>query len=80
MAQAAFLDQNYGGLFTANPYYKHGCRLGWMLDPDDYSVVIFAPHQEPSVCRGDCQLSTLSGVHFNFTAEPIFAWLKIGNR
>ncbi|APB33674.1 Uncharacterized protein conserved in cyanobacteria [Gloeomargarita lithophora Alchichica-D10] len=59
---------------------KHGCRLGWMLDPDDYSVLIFAPHQEPNVCRGICQLQVLEGVHLELTAEQVFAWLKIDKR
>jgi len=59
---------------------KHGCRLGWMLDPDDYSVLIFAPHQEPNVCRGVCQLQALDGVDLELTAEQVFAWLKIDKR
>lgn len=59
---------------------KHGCRLGWMLDPDDYSVLIVAPHQEPNVCRGVCQLQVLEGVHLELTAEQVFAWLKIDKR
>ena len=44
---------------------KHGCRLGWMLDPDDRSVLIVTPHQEPTVVRGTCQLQVLAGVHLN---------------
>lgn len=59
---------------------KYGCRLGWMLDPDDHSVLIFAPHQEPSVCRGVCQLQVLEGTHLELTAEQVFAWLKIDKR
>lgn len=59
---------------------KYGCRLGWMLDPDDYSVLIFAPHQEPTVCRGAGQLQVLEGVDLQLTAEQVFAWLKIGKR
>jgi Uma2 family endonuclease len=57
---------------------KHGCRLGWMLDPDDYSVLIFAPNEEPTVCRGAEQLQVLAGVHLKLTAEQVFAWLQIG--
>jgi len=59
---------------------KHGCRLGWMLDPDDYSVLIFAPKQEPNVCRGGCQLQVLEEIHLELTAEQVFAWLKIEKR
>ncbi len=56
---------------------KQGCQLGWMLDPDDYSVLIFSPQQEPQVCRGACQLRVLEGVDWAITAEQVFAWLKI---
>jgi Uma2 family endonuclease len=42
---------------------KHGCRLGWMLDPDDYSILVFTQGQNPSVCRGVCQLQVLGEVH-----------------
>ncbi|MDG2990120.1 Uma2 family endonuclease [Candidatus Synechococcus calcipolaris G9] len=59
---------------------KHGCRLGWMLDPDDYSVLTFAPHEEPKVYRGDCQLQVLEGVYLELTAQQVFAWLKIDKR
>lgn len=52
---------------------RHGCQLGWMLDPDDYSVLIFAPQQEPNVCRGASQLQVLEGVHLDITAEQVFA-------
>ncbi|MEN9227009.1 MAG: Uma2 family endonuclease [Thermostichus sp. HHBFW_bins_43] len=59
---------------------KHGCRLGWMIDPDDDSVLTFTPHQEPDVCRGDRQLPMLEGVHLQLTAAQLFAWLKLDRR
>lgn len=58
-------------------YLQHGCQLGWLIDPDDYSVLIFAPHQEPIVCRGDAQLRSLDGVNLKLTAAKVFAWLKV---
>ncbi|MEA5505992.1 Uma2 family endonuclease [Halotia wernerae UHCC 0503] len=57
---------------------RHGCKLGWMLDPDDYSILIFAPQQEPDVCRGNQQLLILEGVDLTLTAEQVFEWLKLG--
>lgn len=59
---------------------RHGCKLGWMIDPDDYSVLLFSPQQEPDVCRGDRQLRVLEGVNLTLTAEQVFAWLKVGKR
>ncbi|MFQ3627671.1 MAG: Uma2 family endonuclease [Cyanobacteriota bacterium] len=57
---------------------KHGSKLGWMLDPDDYSVLIFTPQQEPEVYRGDRQLKVIAGVQLTLTPQQIFAWLKVG--
>ncbi len=59
---------------------RHGSKLGWMLDPDDYSILIFSPHQEPEVCRGARQLMVLEGIELVLTAEQVFAWLKVGKR
>ncbi|NJM65146.1 MAG: Uma2 family endonuclease [Acaryochloris sp. RU_4_1] len=56
---------------------RYGCQLGWMIDPDDYSVLIFAPQQEPNICRGACQLQVLAGMDLQLTTEQVFAWLKI---
>lgn len=57
---------------------KHGSKLGWMLDPNDYSVLTFTPQQEPEVCRGSRQLKVIEGVRLTLTAQQIFAWLKVG--
>jgi Uma2 family endonuclease len=57
---------------------KHGSKLGWMLDPDDYSVLMFTDQQEPEVCRGDHQLKVIAGVQLTLTPQQIFAWLKVG--
>lgn len=59
---------------------RHGCKLGWMLDPDDRSILIFVPHQEPEVCRGDRQLIAIAGIDLTLSAEQVFDWLKIGRR
>lgn len=58
---------------------RHGSKLGWMLDPDDYSVVCFNPQQAPEVLRGDRQLPIIPGVNLTITAQQIFAWLKTGH-
>lgn len=59
---------------------QHGCKLGWMLDPDDYSILTFTPRQEPTVYRGNRQLLVLEGIDLTLTAEQVFAWLKVGRR
>lgn len=59
---------------------RYGTKLGWLIDPDDYSVLIFAPQQEPVICRGNSQLLVIEGVNLTLTAAQVFEWLKIGNR
>jgi Uma2 family endonuclease len=56
---------------------RHGCQLGWMVDPDDYSILVFAPQREPEVCRGDQQIFVMESIDLSLTAEQVFAWLKI---
>ncbi len=51
---------------------KYGSQLGWMLDPDDYSVLTFTPQQEPEVCRSDRQLKIIAGVQLTLTPQQIF--------
>ncbi|OUC16258.1 MAG: hypothetical protein B0A82_02670 [Alkalinema sp. CACIAM 70d] len=56
---------------------KHGCQLGWMIDPDDYSILTFIPHKEPNIYRGSHPLPVLENIKLELTAEQVFAWLKI---
>ncbi len=56
------------------------CTLGGRSVVPDVAVLMFAPHQEPEVLRGDRQLIPLEGINLTLTAEQIFDWLKIGRR
>jgi Uma2 family endonuclease len=31
---------------------RHGCRLGWFIDPDDSGVLVFLPGQQPELMDG----------------------------
>jgi Uma2 family endonuclease len=59
---------------------QNGCELGWLIDPDDYSILIFAPQQEPKVSRGDQLLHVLPGIDLALNASQVFAWLQLGKR
>ncbi len=56
----------------------HGSQLGWLIDPNDYSVLIFTPQQEVKICRGSQQLQVLTDINLQLTAEEVFNWLKLG--
>jgi Uma2 family endonuclease len=56
---------------------QHGGKLGWMLDPDDYSILALEPNRAPQIYRGDRVPLALEEIPFDLTVQQIFAWLKI---
>lgn len=59
---------------------RHGGKLAWMIDPDDYSVLVFMPQQEPVICRGDRLLPVIQQIDLTLTPAQVFSWLQVGNR
>lgn len=57
---------------------KHDSQLGWLIDPDDRSVLIFLPNQQPELCQGSDPLAMLDGIDLQLTAEEVFNWLRMG--
>jgi Uma2 family endonuclease len=58
---------------------KHGSQLGWLIDPDDRSVLIFLPNQQPELYQESDRLRVLDGINLQLTAEQIFSWLKMSS-
>lgn len=58
---------------------RHGCRLGWFIDPDDFSILVFLPNQQPEVLQGGDRLPVLEAINLELTAEQVFGWLKMGS-
>jgi len=56
---------------------KYDCELGWLLDPDDRSVIVFQPHQQPVFCHQNDKLIVIDGVDLELTVEQLFSWLKM---
>jgi Uma2 family endonuclease len=56
---------------------NHGTELGWLIAPEDYSVMVFLPGQQPAVFRGDEGLPMLSVFgSWALTPTMIFEWLN----
>ncbi|PZD73929.1 hypothetical protein C1752_01561 [Acaryochloris thomasi RCC1774] len=71
-------DQNANRVIDNLLYcLRHGGQLGWLIDPDDYSVLVLTPGQELEIYRGTQQIPVLGGVTLQLTAEEIFGWLKL---
>jgi Uma2 family endonuclease len=56
---------------------RYGCRLGWLVDPGDRSILAFLPKQEPVLYEGDDRLPTLEEISLELTANQVFGWLKM---
>ena len=56
---------------------KYGSKLGWLLDPDDRSILVFKPKQQPELHQGKDDLILLEGTGLTLTVERVFAWLKM---
>lgn len=59
-------------------YLKYGCRLGWFIDPDDGSVLVFLPGQQPELMQGGDRLPVLEEIHLELTVDQIFSCLLMG--
>jgi Uma2 family endonuclease len=55
---------------------QHGTELGWLIDPEEESILIVFPNQRIELLRGPSVLPILSGIDVTLTAEQVFSWLK----
>lgn len=56
---------------------QHGCQLEWFVDPDDHSILVFMPNQQPELLQGSDRLPLLAGIELELTADQVFGWLKM---
>ena len=56
---------------------SQGTQLGWLIDPEDASVVIFEPNSTPNV-KADNDMLLVLGVlgSWQLSAADLFAWLN----
>jgi len=55
---------------------RHGCQLGWLVDPQTRSVLIYWPNGLPEICRGRDRLPALAGIEWQVPVEELFGWLR----
>jgi Uma2 family endonuclease len=56
---------------------QYGCRLGWLIDPADRSILVFQPNQQPELLRGGDRIYSLQDIDLELTVNTIFSWLKM---
>lgn len=56
---------------------EHGTELGWILDPEDESIVVVFGDRRVQVLRDSDRLPTIKGIELELTAQQIFNWLSL---
>lgn len=56
---------------------QHGSELGWLVDPEDESILIVFPEQRVQLLQGDSPLPLLSGIDLTLTVNQVFGWLSL---
>ncbi len=56
---------------------QFGTRLGWFLDPEDFSILVFTAGNQPLLVQTEEPLPVLPEIALNLTPEQVFGWLKM---
>lgn len=56
---------------------EQGTELGWLIDPEEESILIVLPEQRVRLLKGPAQLPILSGIPLTLTVEQVFSWLVL---
>lgn len=55
---------------------QHGTDLGWLIDPEEESIVAVFPGQRVEVYQGATPLPLLNGIALELTVETVLGWLS----
>jgi Uma2 family endonuclease len=60
---------------------NHGTRLGWLIDPEERTVIVFQPNQQPIASDEDAdQLIVLDSLgNWQLTIAELFGWLSFSS-
>lgn len=56
---------------------QHGTELGWLIDPEDKSILVIFPEQRVQLLKGESQLPILSGIELELKVNQVFGWLTL---
>ena len=64
---------------TGNILYclEHGCQLGWLIDPEDRSILVFFSDRQPVLLQEDDRLPVLNNIELKLKVAQVFSWLKM---
>ncbi len=55
---------------------RHGTELGWLIDPDEESILGVFPGQKVELYTGGTSIPILKGIELELTVETVFSWLS----
>ena len=58
---------------------NHGCQMGWLVDPDEQSILAFPPGQQPELLEAEQDILPVPSLAANLalTVGDMFSWLKL---
>ncbi|MDF5707750.1 MAG: Uma2 family endonuclease [Nostoc sp. S4] len=56
---------------------RNGTEVGWLINPEDESVLGVFPEQRVELYEGADKLLILEGIELELTVEQIFGWLNL---
>lgn len=56
---------------------EHGSHLGWFVDPDDLSILLFRSKQQPFLCQDKQILPVFPDLALSLTTQQVFGWLNM---
>jgi len=64
---------------TGNILYclEHGCQLGWLIDPEDRSILVLFPNRQPVLLQESDLLPVLEDIDLELEVTQVFSWLKM---
>ncbi len=58
---------------------NHGSLLGWLLDPEERSVLVYPPGKQPELLQEEADvLPVPDKVQLQLTVGDLFGWLRVG--
>jgi Uma2 family endonuclease len=55
---------------------RHCTELGWLIEPEEESILAVFPGQKIELYQGGNLLPILNGIELELTVETVFSWLK----
>ena len=58
---------------------QQGTELGWLIDPEEETVLVVFSDQRIQLFRGQTIVPILQGINFDLTPDNLFNWLQFEN-